>query len=141
MSVRHWLGEAIAAHDESLARLPEGDFGDPGFWLQRAQVAAQIASAEQARIGNLIAWKQLRQTASATALGNSGDAISDEIEEVLGLVGAAESVASLVEERPERCPATYPHPLIAGGLRCALDAGHLGDRHVTGTGHWWEDAA
>lgn len=89
MSVRHWLGEAIAAHDESLARLPEGDFGDPGFWLQRAQVAATIASAEQARIGNLIAWKQLRQTASSTALGNSGDAISDEIEEILGIIAPA----------------------------------------------------
>lgn len=37
-----------------------------------------------------------------------------------------------------KCPAT--HPKIGGGGRCALDDGHLGIRHVTAHGQWWEDA-
>jgi hypothetical protein len=89
MSGRHWTGEALAAFDQALGQI-EG-FGTPELWLQRAQVAAQIASAEQARIANLIAWKALRQAASTSpsSLPNAGDAIADEIEASLGIPDAA----------------------------------------------------
>lgn len=42
--------------------------------------------------------------------------------------------------RVPRCLATHPN-VAAPAARCALDAGHLGDRHVTGHGHWWEGEA
>lgn len=93
MSIRHWLGEAEAAFDQALTNAPEdAAFAAPDFWLQRAQIAAQIAAAEQARIGNLIAWKQLQATRATgadqgvgmLALG-SADAIADEIEHALGI--------------------------------------------------------
>lgn len=86
---RFWVGEALAAYDQSLVMAGNRDKAafDDAYWLQRAQVAASIAQAEQARIANLIAWKQLRQTAAAStsSLPNAGDAISDEIETVLGI--------------------------------------------------------
>jgi hypothetical protein len=86
MSGRTWIGEALAAFDQSLGSLPQdGTFPPSEFWLQRAGVAASIAQAEQARIANLIAWKQLRQTQPATALPGAGDAITAEIEDTLGI--------------------------------------------------------
>lgn len=87
---RHWEGEARAAFDQGLASLPRGDFGDASFWTQRAQVAATLAGAEQARIANLIAWKQLAATRAATHdlgvdLMPLGDTVSDTIERGLGI--------------------------------------------------------
>jgi hypothetical protein len=93
MSERHWIGEAQAAFDQALANAPQdAAFAEPEFWLQRAQVAAQIEAAHQARIANLIAWKQLQATRAASQdqgvgmlpLGG-GDAIADEIERSLGI--------------------------------------------------------
>lgn len=54
-------------------------------YLARAQVYATLAGVEQARIANLIAWKQLRQSAPATALAPGGDLITVEIERALGI--------------------------------------------------------
>lgn len=90
---RRWEGEARAAFDQALGNASkDATFGDPGFWLQRAQIAATLAGVEQARLANLIAWKQLQATRLASAdqgigllpLGGS-DAIADEIEQGLGI--------------------------------------------------------
>jgi hypothetical protein len=75
-----------------LDALAQGSYGDPGLMLQRAHVFATLASVEQARVSNLIAWKQLQTTRQASAdqgvgipaLG-SGDAVADEIERALGI--------------------------------------------------------
>lgn len=84
---RTWIGEAKAAFDEAVTEAGmRRDFtATPEFWVARAQAATALASAEQARIGNLIAWKQLRQSAPTSALPGGGDAIADEIEATLGI--------------------------------------------------------
>lgn len=81
--VRYREAAVIALAD--AARTQDGF--DVGQQLARAQVYATLASAEQSRLANLIAWKQLRQTqsASTSTLPNAGDAISDEIEDALGI--------------------------------------------------------
>jgi len=92
MTDRNWIGEAEAAFDQSLSALRDGDWGSPEFWAARANAAASIASAEQARIANLIAWKQLQASRAATADAGVGliplggtDGISAEIEHALGM--------------------------------------------------------
>lgn len=88
---RHWIGEAQAAFDESLARIPDGEWGSPDYWVARATAAATIASAEQARIANVIAWKQLHATRQASAEGGVGmlpigtDDVDVEIEAAIGI--------------------------------------------------------
>lgn len=89
---RRWEGEAQAAFDQALDALPQGDFGSPDFWISRAQAAATLASAQQAKAANLIAWKQLQATRQSTRdFGAdlmplaSADSVAAEIEEVLGL--------------------------------------------------------
>lgn len=87
---RFWHGEALAAYDQGLASIPDGEWGSPDFWISRAQAAAAIASAEQARIANLIAWKQLQATRSSSRdlgvdLMPLADPITDTIEEGLGI--------------------------------------------------------
>lgn len=91
-SSRTWVGEALAAFDQAIVTAGNRDeHPDAGFWVSRAQAAAAIASAEQARAANLIAWKQLQVSRSATQDGgidlmpSGGDVISDEIERLLGL--------------------------------------------------------
>jgi hypothetical protein len=86
MTDRTWIGEAYAAFDQGLTEQAGRDgFPDPSFWISRAQAAASIEQARQARIGNLIAWKQLRQSAPATALASGGDLLTAEIEAALGI--------------------------------------------------------
>jgi hypothetical protein len=90
MSDRTWIGEALAAYDQGLARMGEiPGMPSPEFWVSRAQAAAAIASAEQARIGNLIAWKALQTQLGAghglESLPTDGDEISAQIRAGLGL--------------------------------------------------------
>lgn len=92
---RTWIGEARAAFDQAVTEAGmRRQQPTPDFWVARASAAAALASAEQARIGNLIAWKQLRQSAPASALPGGGDAIADEIEATLGI---AEPTAAPIE--------------------------------------------
>jgi hypothetical protein len=92
---RTWIGEAKAAFDQAYTQVASSreDTVPPAeFWLQRAQAAAAIESAEQARIANLIAWKQLQATRQSSAdagvamlpLGSPDDA-TVEIERAIGL--------------------------------------------------------
>lgn len=92
MTERHWAGEAQAALDQSLEAIPKGEWGSPEFWAARASAAATLASVEQARIANLIAWKQLQATRQASADAGVGlmpldaaDAITVAIEQGLGI--------------------------------------------------------
>lgn len=93
MTERHWAGEAQAAFDQSLANMPQdAAFAQPELWLARAQAAATLAGVEQARIANLIAWKQLQATRQASADAGVGlmpldaaDAITVAIEQGLGI--------------------------------------------------------
>jgi hypothetical protein len=92
VSDRTWIGEAQAAFDQALTEAGGSpDFPSPDFWVGRAQAAAAIASAEQARVANLIAWKALRQSASTSALPSSGDAIAEQIEAALGITDGSSS--------------------------------------------------
>jgi hypothetical protein len=85
-TARTWIGEAHAAFDQAATEAGmRRQQPEPDFWVARASAAATLASAEQARIGNLIAWKQLRQSAPTSALPGGGDAIADEIEAALGI--------------------------------------------------------
>lgn len=100
---RTWIGEAKAAFDQSVTEAtaaydrarerPDEDVDEPDFrfWVSRAQAAAAIASAEQARIANLIAWKAL-QTQRQSGPDNGidlldlgGDEITQQIQEGLEL--------------------------------------------------------
>jgi hypothetical protein len=85
MNPRNLIGDALAALDQSLTVADEGTAFDRDYWLQRAAVNAAVAQAQQSRVSNLIAWKQLRQSAPATALTSGGDAITAEIEDALGI--------------------------------------------------------
>jgi hypothetical protein len=89
MSGRTWIGEARAAFDQALTTAGDRDATPgPDFWVARAQAAAAIAAAEQARIANLIAWKALqtaREARGIDALPLGGDEITEQIEEGLGL--------------------------------------------------------
>lgn len=87
---RFWAGEAKAAYDQSVNEAGmQRDFQPtPDFWVARAQAAAAIESAQQARIGNLIAWKQMqtaREARGIDALAMAVDEIDQQIEEGLGI--------------------------------------------------------
>lgn len=84
---RTWVGEAKAAFDQAVTEAgSRKDFPSPDFWVARAQAAAAIASAEQVRISNLIAWKDLQASRSTSGPGGIGiDAVEEQIEEGLGL--------------------------------------------------------
>jgi hypothetical protein len=86
---RFWAGEAKAAYDQSVVEAGQHEgFPSPDFWVARAQAAAAIEAAEQARIGNLIAWKQLqtaREARGIDALPAAADEIDQQIEEGLGI--------------------------------------------------------
>lgn len=88
-TARTWVGEALAAYDQSLAEAGQQAASPPvDFWVSRAQAAAAIASAQQARIANLIAWKQLqttRESRGISALPAGADDIDRQIEEGLGI--------------------------------------------------------
>ena len=72
-AARTWAGEARAAFDQALANAPkDAAFGEAGFWLQRAQIAATLAGVEQARLANLIAWKQFQAMRLAAADQGAG---------------------------------------------------------------------
>jgi hypothetical protein len=69
MSDRTWIGEAQAAFDQALTTAGDRDATPgPDFWVARAQAAAAIASAEQTRIANLIAWKALQTAREARGI-------------------------------------------------------------------------
>jgi hypothetical protein len=90
---RTWIGEALAAFDQAVteAGMSRDFSATPDFWVSRAAAAAAIASAEQQRVANLIAWKQLRQSATTSALPSAGDSISEEIESALGITDGGAS--------------------------------------------------
>lgn len=84
----NYVGSAEAALEQALG---EQTFGDASQTLARAQAMATLASVEQARIANLIAWKQLQATRATGRDGGvdllplGSDDIGDEIEQGLGI--------------------------------------------------------
>lgn len=86
---RTWIGEALAAFDQGLSAAGEdAGFPEPEFWLRRAEIAASIEQAMQARIANLIAWTTLQLTRSQASEGQGellDDVVVRQIEEGLGI--------------------------------------------------------